>query len=319
MFTTMLGSMVISNTAITAMMVAALSPLLHSLGKSGISKAILLGTSISATMGGISTIIGSPPNAIAVGILENTGTRIEFLEWMLYGVPICIVLTVLCYFVLSKVFIKESSSLSFSFLNKEFREESKELVIERNIVLLVLIITVLFWLSSSWHGITIAAVSAIPIVFLTLTGVLKGEDMRALPWDTLFVVAGGLSLGVALESTGILNHYVVKLKSFDLSPFVFILLFSYLSSILSIFMTNAASCAILIPLGLSFLPGFEKVLTLSIGLSASMALILPISPAWNAIIYSTGLLEQRDFKYGGLIVGILGPLFVILWVFLISK
>src|SRR6185369_9000019 len=73
MFTTMIGSMLMSNTATTAMIVAALMPLLNSLGKSNTTKALLLGVTTAASTGGMATIIGSPPNAIAAGLLENNG------------------------------------------------------------------------------------------------------------------------------------------------------------------------------------------------------------------------------------------------------
>ena len=78
MFTTMIASMLMSNTATAAMVVAAVMPLVTSVGKSGFSKALLLGISIAATVGGMGTIIGTPPNAIAAGILENSGHKIDF-------------------------------------------------------------------------------------------------------------------------------------------------------------------------------------------------------------------------------------------------
>src|SRR6185369_14347154 len=100
MFTTMTASMLMSNTATAAMVVAAVMPLVTSIGKSGFSKALLLGISIAATVGGMGTIIGTPPNAIAAGILENSGHKIDFLSWMYYGVPVAIALTAISCFVL---------------------------------------------------------------------------------------------------------------------------------------------------------------------------------------------------------------------------
>src|SRR6478735_4894749 len=93
MFVTMTVSMLMSNTATTAMVVAAIMPLIASLGKTGVTKALLLGVSLAATVGGMGTIIGTPPNAIAAGLLDNSGLKINFLSWMLYGVPVAIALT----------------------------------------------------------------------------------------------------------------------------------------------------------------------------------------------------------------------------------
>ena len=88
MLTTMVASMLMSNTATTAMVIAAIMPLLMSLGKnSGFAKALLLGIPIAAATGGMGTIIGTPPNAIAAGALENAGITIDFIDWMKYGVP----------------------------------------------------------------------------------------------------------------------------------------------------------------------------------------------------------------------------------------
>jgi sodium-dependent dicarboxylate transporter 2/3/5 len=94
MLTTMVASMLMSNTATTAMVIAAIMPLLMSLGRgSGFAKALLLGIPIAAATGGMGTIIGTPPNAIAVGALENAGISIDFIDWMKYGFPIAFVLT----------------------------------------------------------------------------------------------------------------------------------------------------------------------------------------------------------------------------------
>ncbi|HEX3166209.1 MAG TPA: SLC13 family permease, partial [Chitinophagaceae bacterium] len=198
MFTTMTASMLMSNTATAAMVVAAVMPLVTSVGKTGFSKALLLGISIAATVGGMGTIIGTPPNAIAAGILENSGHKIDFLSWIKYGMPVAIALTAISCFVLLKVFVKKAAPVSFEFMNKQTSETTKEPTIQRRIVIAVIIVTVLFWLTTSVHGITVAAISAIPIVVLTLTGVLDNTDIKKLPWDTLLLVAGGLSLGEAL-------------------------------------------------------------------------------------------------------------------------
>ena len=319
MFTTMTASMLMSNTATAAMVVAAVMPLVASVGKSGFSKALLLGISISATVGGMGTIIGTPPNAIAAGILENSGVKIDFLHWMLYGVPVAIALTAISYFVLLKVFVKKAATVSFEFMNKRTSEATNEPTIQRRIVLVVIIVTVLFWLTTSVHGITVAAISAIPIVVLTLTGVLDNADIKKLPWDTLLLVAGGLSLGEALQSTGIMTHYANQLRTLDVTTTAFIFILSYATMIFSNIMSNSATATVLIPLGMAILVGFESQVALAIGLATSTALFLPVSTPPNAIVYSTGLLEQKDFRIGGILIAILGPLLAVLWVLFLNR
>ena len=319
MFTTMTASMLMSNTATAAMVVAAVMPLVNSVGKSGFSKALLLGISIAATVGGMGTIIGTPPNAIAAGILENSGQKIDFLSWMKYGVPVAIALTAISCFVLLKVFVKKTAPVSFEFMNKRTSETTKEPTIQRRIVIVVIIVTVLFWLTTSVHGITVAAISAIPIVVLTLTGVLDNTDIKKLPWDTLLLVAGGLSLGEALQSTGIMDHYANQLRTLSVSTTAFIFILAYATMIFSNIMSNSATATVLIPLGMAILIGFETQVALAIGLATSTALFLPVSTPPNAIVYSTGMLEQKDFRIGGVLIAILGPLLAVLWVLFLNR
>ena len=319
MFTTMTASMLMSNTATAAMVVAAIMPLVTSIGKSGFSKALLLGVSIAATVGGMGTIIGTPPNAIAAGILENSGQKIDFLTWMKYGIPVAIALTAISCFVLLRIFVKKSAPVSFEFMNKQKTETTKEPTTQRRIVMVVIIITILFWLTTSVHGITVAAISAIPIVVLTLTGVLDNADIKKLPWDTLLLVAGGLSLGEALQSTGIMDHYANQLRTLSVSTTAFIFILCYATMIFSNIMSNSATATVLIPLGMAILIGFESQVAIAIGLATSTALFLPVSTPPNAIVYSTGLLEQKDFRIGGILIAILGPLLAVLWVLFLHK
>jgi sodium-dependent dicarboxylate transporter 2/3/5 len=319
MTTTMVASMLMSNTATTAMVIAAIMPLLASLGKnSGFSKALLLGIPIAAATGGMGTIIGTPPNAIAVGALENAGITVDFIDWMKYGIPLTLALTTISCFVLIKLFIKDNTPISLSFLDNQVVDKTPEFIRQRRVVIVVIIITVGLWLTTSLHGIKVAAVCAVPLVFLTLTRVLEGKDVQGLPWDTLLLVAGGLSLGIALEQTGLLNHYAQLLITVKINTIVLIFIFAFLTMLVSNIMSNTAASTVMIPLGMAIMVGYEQQIALIIGLSASTAMFLPVSSPPNAIAYSTGLLEQKDFRIGGILVGVLGPLMAILWVLLIS-
>jgi sodium-dependent dicarboxylate transporter 2/3/5 len=316
---TMLASMLMSNTAITAMVLAAIMPLLKDLGKnSSLTKALLIGVPIAATTGGLSTIIGTPANAIAAGALENAGIEMDFLHWMFYGIPLAIFLTAVSCFVLIKMLIKENSPISLEFLEPTNSESvAKDLKNKRRIVLIIVIITVLLWMTSSLHNLSVSAVAAIPIVFLTMTGVLGGKDVNSLPWDALFLVAGGLSLGLALQDTGLLNHYAQKIVAMKINYIVFLCLLAYASMIFANVMSHTATSSVMIPLGMAMLPQFKTEVALIIGLASSTALFLPVSTPANAIAYSTGLMELKDFRVGGILIGLLGPAAIIVWVLLI--
>jgi len=317
MTTTMVASMLMSNTAATAMVIASIMPLLSTLGnKSGLTKALLLGVPIAATTGGMASIIGSPPNLIAVGALENIGVNVSFLEWMIYGLPISLALTAISCIVLIRLFIKDNTPISINFLQDQQIERTKEEKMQRTIVLIIIIVTVLLWLTTTIHGIKVGAVSAVPLVFLTLTGILKSKDVQGLPWDTLLLVAGGLSLGMALQNSGLLEHYAQQLRNIEVHYIILMFILAYLTMVFSNVMSNTATSTVLIPLGIAILIGFEKPIAIIIGISASTALFLPVSTPPNAIAYSTGFLKISDFRIGGLLVGLLGPLLAVLWVLL---
>jgi len=301
------------------MVLAAVMPLLVSLGKkSGFAKALLLGIPIAAATGGMGTIIGTPPNAIAVGALENEGIIIDFIDWMKFGVPLAFVLTAVSCFVLIRIFLKDKTPLSLDFLENQSSEMSCEALWKRRTVMVIIIVTVGLWLTTSLHGITTAAICAIPLVLLTLTRILEGKDVQALPWDTLLLVAGGLSLGVALEQTGLLNLYASRMMTIEINSIVLIAILAFFTMIVSNIMSNSAASTVMIPLGIAILPEMKAEVALIIAFAASSAMFLPVSTPPNAMAYSTGLLEQKDFRIGGALVGLLGPVLAILWILLIN-
>jgi sodium-dependent dicarboxylate transporter 2/3/5 len=277
-----------------------------------------LGIPIAAATGGMGTIIGTPPNAIAAGALENAGISISFIEWMKFGLPVSLALTAISCFVLMRVFLKDNSPVSLAFLEKQETNSSPEFIRQRRIVIGVIIVTVGLWLTTSLHGLKVAGICAVPLVVLTLTRVLEGKDVQGLPWDTLLLVAGGLSLGLALENTGLLNHYAQKLIQVEINNMALVVIFAFLTMLVSNIMSNTAASTVMIPLGMAILPDLKLEVAMIIALSASTAMFLPVSSPPNAIAFSTGFLQQKDFRLGGILVGLLGPILAILWVFLVN-
>lgn len=329
MMITAVISMLMSNTATTAMMIATVSPLFVNLGhESKVSKTLLLGIPAAAAIGGMGTIIGSAPNAIAVGALEGIGIKISFIEWMVVGIPVAVLLTFLFWRVLiSKYHIKkELLSLDFLYatnendkVEEEFVEEEK---IRKRIVLSILALTLLLWLTSQWTMIPVAAVSGIPIVGLTMLGIIDADDVRALPWDTLMLVAGGLALGLAIQEQGLADYFISNINNVEINIYLMLLVFSLITVTLSNFMSNTAATTILIPVAISLTSITGNIdpetLPIVIGLSASCALMLPVSTPPNAIAFSTGLIKQSEFRLGGFFVGLLGPVLIIFWTLIIS-
>lgn len=327
MLATAIGSMVMSNTAITAMMIASVAPLLTNLKvHDPFNKALLIGIPSAASIGGMGTIIGSPPNAIAVDAINNIegiSYKIGFLEWMLVGIPVSLILLFLLWVVLMKKYPSIQKNLDLSFLDPkaDLTEEEvwakEDMKSQKNIVLIVMSATILLWLTGKLHGIPPALVSGIPILVFTMLSIITSDDVRTLPWDTLMLVAGGLSLGLAIQKTGLASYFVGQMTTMELSFIILALLFGFLTVILSNIMSNTATATIFIPIAGLWSVSNPVILPLIIGLSASCALFFPISTPPNAIAFSTGKLQQSDFRIGGILAGLLGPLLVTLWVLFI--
>ncbi|MFQ3575533.1 MAG: DASS family sodium-coupled anion symporter [Cytophagales bacterium] len=297
MLTTALGSMIMSNTATTAMMISSVLPLVHLLGKySPYSKAVLVGIPAAASVGGIGTIIGSTPNAIAVGALQERGIHISFVDWMMVGFPTAIILVLSFWYYLTRKLDLKSVNLPLENLQQEKNGSSQA---QKRAVLFTLIITVLMWLTEPFHGIPIAATSAIPIVLLTLTQVITAEEVRKLPWDTLMLVAGGLALGMAMVEVGLVDIIMNKINDLAFAALLVSFLFSVIAVLTSNVMSNTAAASIFVPLGLNLPYPFNIATPIIIAISCSCALMLPVSTPSNAVAYATGMIEQKDFRLGG--------------------
>jgi sodium-dependent dicarboxylate transporter 2/3/5 len=319
MLTTAVGSMVMSNTATTAMMISSVLPLINTLGKDHrFSKSLLIGIPAAATVGGIGTIIGSTPNAIAVGALGEIGIQISFLDWMIFGVPIALILVYSFYVLLARTLSFNSLDDTLDLVNFTQVEDVKSH--QKRPVIFTLVVTIGLWLTEPLHGIPVAATAAVPIVLLTLTQVISSQDVRTLPWDTLMLVAGGLALGIAIVEVGLSDIIMNSIYGFSLHDVWILIIFALVGVLLSNVMSNTAASSILVPLGISLAGVFGISGPIIIAISCSCALLLPVSTPSNAIAYSTGLIEQKDFRKGGLFFIVIGPVVAIgivtLWTFI---
>lgn len=326
MVTSFFFSMFLSNTATAAMMIAILGPVLASCGSPSAARTLILGVAFSANLGGMGTIIGTPPNAIASGLLEST-YRIDFLQWMLFGLPPALLLVALLWI----AFARRVRGATFKIESPRFDEPvegsygmTEERVTtrlprwQRWTVLTVFIATVLLWLSGSWHGLPTAVVSFLPIVLLSITGVIRGEDIRSLDWDILILLAGGLSLGVGVSESGLAEWLAGQLGELPIAPWGMATVFSLLTLILSNFMSNTAAANILIPIGIaagaaSGGPSEAAAFAIPMALSASAAMCLPISTPPNAIAYASGRIRSKDFLVPGALLGLAAVPLSSLW------
>jgi len=315
MLTSAVASMFISNTSTTVLMIGAVLPLVRQLGRQEpFSKALLIAIPMAASVGGMGTIIGSAPNAIAAGAAAEAGSPINFIEWMVVAAPVAIVLVVTAWFFLLRRYPTELSDIKLDLSNLDEPELPDRR--DRIIVTVLSLATVGLWMTTPLHGIHIVAISLIPIVGLTMTQVLGAAHVRGLPWDTLMLVAGGLSLGSAVVDSGLAANFASQL-GFLTGLNIDLVVFAALAMItvaLSNVMSNTATVSIVLPVAVALLPGRELEMCLILGLCASCALLLPVSTPPNAVAYSTGEIETKDLRPGGILIGLLGPTLIIGWV-----
>jgi solute carrier family 13 (sodium-dependent dicarboxylate transporter), member 2/3/5 len=308
-------SMFMSNTATAAMMIAVIAPVLRTLPQGHpFRPALPLGIAVSANLGGMGTLVGTPPNAIAAGFITRAGADLSFLDWMALGLPPALLLAgALGTFL---VYRYQAAGL---FLDRRALASAQETgprapVWQRGIVVMVFSVTLLLWMFGPAPA---AVVAFIPITVLSITGVIGIAEIRQLRWDVLILMAGGLSLGVAVTETGLAAWLVDGLPIGGLGLLGAGLAFALLTAFLSNFMSNTAAANILVPLGAAAaisVGGAPGILPVIIALSASTAMCLPIATPPNAIAYSTGELTARAFLLPGLLLALLTPLLTVPWV-----
>ena len=320
MLTSAVASMFISNTSTTVLLTGAVLPLVRTLGRADpFGRGLLVAIPLSASIGGMGTIIGSAPNAVAVGVAAEFGRTVDFVEWMMVGAPTALALVTIAWWFLMRWYPARSDAVSLQLDAAE--EPDLPGRRERVIVSAIAWVTIVLWITTPLHGIHTAAISLIPIVGLTMTRVLGASQVRGLPWDTLMLVAGGLSLGAAVVDTGLAARLAAMLEivtGLDAAIPVLLLL-ALITVAVSNVMSNTATVSLVLPIAVTLLPGRELEVCLALGLSASCALLLPVSTPPNAVALATGELETHDFRRGGLLIGLLGPALVIGWVLAVAR
>ena len=306
-------SMFISNTATAAMMLTFLAPVFAALPPEGKGRiALTLSIPIAANIGGMATPIGTPPNAIALQALNNPAglnLGIGFGQWMAFMLPLSLILLFVGWLLLKKL---------FPFSKKTIELEIKGTVHHgwrMKVVSITFGVTVLMWLFDRITGVDANTVALIPIGVFAITGVITGKDLQSVDWSVIWMVAGGFALGLGLNASGLAGAAIESIPFGQWSPVVILIISGLICYLLSNFISNTATAALLVPIlavvctgmgdRLGAIGGVSTVL-IGIALSASSAMCLPISTPPNAIAYSTGLVAQKDMLKIGLLIGIIG-------------
>jgi len=331
MISTAFLSMWISNTATAVMMlpigIAIISQFNSQDEKLGekFGKALMLSIAYAASIGGIATLIGTPPNIILAGVLEETyGIELSFTRWFTFGFPISVVLLTLCWWYLTHYafsFKDNKSTEGIDHLDTQ-HERLGKIGFEEKLVLAVFILTACAWIFRSilltelipnLDDSIIAMIGAL-ILFVLPTkekGVklMDWKDALKLPWGVLMLFGGGIAIAAGFQDSGLAVWIASKLKSLE-GIHLFLLLFILIAAVnfLTEITSNLATVSVLLPVlaPLALAMGVHPYL-LMVGctVAASCAFMLPVATPPNAIVFGSGKLKISDMIRAGIWMNII--------------
>ena len=310
-----LFSMFVSNTATAAMMLTFLTPVFRQLPPEGKGRiALALSIPIAANLGGMGTPILNDPEGLNLGI--------GFGQWMLIMVPLVLILLFIAWLLLQKLFPFTQKTIELSI------EGGMKKGVHSKIVIVTFIVTVLLWLLDSVTGINSYTVALIPFLVFSMTGVITRQDLEEINWSVIWMVAGGFALGYGLNQSGLAELAVESIPFGEFSPILVLILSGLICYILSNFISNSATAALLMPIlvvvcgamsdKLDAIGGTSTIL-IGVAVAASSAMVLPISTPPNALAYATNLVEQRDMARIGLTVGIISMVMGYVLLYMVGK
>jgi len=338
-------SMWISNTATSVMMLPIGMAIITQLKDNPLTvadenklfgKALMLAIAYSASIGGIATLIGTPPNLVLAGIVQDIyGIEITFLDWIVIGLPVSLVLLIICWKYLTEV--------AFTFQQQSFpggnAEIEKQLAAlgkisyEEKVVLVVFVVTALAWISRSFLlnkfipelDDTIIAIIAGLLLFLLPAGkdkerkLINWKEAVKLPWGVLLLFGGGLALAEAFKSSGLatwLGGQMTLLQGVSLIVLLVILVaaVNFLTEITSNLATTAMMLPILAPLAVII---NVHPFTLMVGatLAASCAFMLPVATPPNAVVFGSGYLKIPDMVRAGIWMNVISIIVICIIVY----
>ncbi len=337
-------SMWLSNTATTMMMfpiaLSVINVIGHGRDDKGIknfSLCLMLAIAYAANFGGISTIIGTPPNAVYVSyITQRFGYNISFFDWMIICLPIALLLMFSLYVVSAKILFPNNISDSAetkSLIDEKLSALGPVSVAEKR-VLAVFICTALLWVTRdliNQQGIVklddnMIAIFGAVMLFVVPSGehnkkLLEWRDTSHIAWGILLLFGGGIALAGALEKAGMMALLGKWIASFSGSNLLLLLLVvTTVSIFISEVMSNIAQVIVFAPIVTSIATeaGFNPlVLGVAMTLAASCASMMPMGTPPNAIVFASGQIRMKDMMKAGLIMNLISILLIVLFCYFI--
>lgn len=342
MIATAFLSMWISNTATSVMMLPIGMALVSQfksttndavLGKN-FGKALMLAIAYSASIGGLATLIGTPPNLVLAGVLEELyNYKITFFQWTAFAFPLSVILLFICWQYLTR--------FAFNFRSKELpggKDEIQKLLnslgkisYEEKAVLVVFFLTAFSWMTRSLIAKIIPGIddTIIAVVFgVTLFVIptrnkerklINWEEAVKLPWGIILLFGGGLSLAKGFSSTGLAEWIALQMSQLDgLSIIVLILVLVSLVNLLTEVTSNLATTAMLLPVLAPMALSFDihpLMIMTSVTIAASCAFMLPVATPPNAVVFGSGYLRIPDMVRTGVVMNLISILLITLAIY----
>jgi sodium-dependent dicarboxylate transporter 2/3/5 len=326
-------SMWISNTATALMMLPMAMAVVEAMPpahrQSRFAIFLMLSIAYAANIGGVGTLIGSPPNTQMASILaENFQIEISFFDWMKIGMPLAILLLLIMFFIFNYLLGSERKDVhDLHFHTLPWTKAQKRVLWIFSIVAGLWIFREAF---SSMLGINYrdenAAILGALAMFLVPNGeegkqkILRWSDTEKLPWGILLLFGGGLALAAVLENNGVLKYLASSFESFQgLSLILAILVLTTLAIFISEVLSNLAMVTLFIPVvgifanqtGLPLVP-----MAMALTLGASLAFMMPVGTPPNAIVFGSGFLRIKDMIRYGFILNLISLALISLFVIL---
>ena len=338
-------SMWISNTATAMMLIPIAASVAHLLAahnhEAKFKRALVLGVAYAASIGGMATLIGTPPNVAAAGIVkEQFGEEISFVEWMKYGVPFSLVLLLLVFLVLSKIHFERKETIDGAHAElHSIREGMGGITKSEKRVLFVFLGAVLCWIFqspiskalnvSAFNDTWIALAFGLSLFFIPnkasdpndrSVALLEWKDTEKLSWGVLLMFGGGLALSLAFKEVGLLERLAQWLSVVNVgSSTAYLILLCGIGLLLTALMSNLAMVTLFVPIVgvLAQANGISPAAwAIPVTLAASCDFMFPMSTPPNAIAYGTGWVKAKDMFTIGIIVNVISFLLLVGLVFL---
>lgn len=315
-----------SNTATTLLMLPLATAILAAVttkDRDRFAACLMLSIAYAASIGGVATLIGTPPNAIFASLAQSlTGTEVSFGKWMLIGVPLAAISLAILWFYMTHVGVR---------LGKEDLFDKKEVITKRladlgrlsrdeKMVLAVFVAAMAAWLSRGlvWGSYlpfiddsvisVVAAASLFVLPSAKSKRILNWNSARKIPWGILILIGGGLALAGGFTASGLDMWIATHLGFLAAFPYLVVVIILLLVVVFAEFISNTATAALMIPIAASLSPviGIDPLLLMvPVAIGASYGFILPASTPPNAIVLSSGHVSSKKMARVGLPLNII--------------